>query len=478
MEVDYIKELFSEYKYRFTPITTNSFLTPEIFKDIDRLVVCFSTNVIAFEIVRNFCIIVKPKIIIALSDEGGDREQYLELSKYTKLYLTQYNNYEKQYSNIKTIPLGYASGMMKNFRGSLVASSKRPILLSFIGDINKNTRSENLNFIEENWIKPYVKNNISPDEMRDIYMSSVFVPNLRGWITQDCFRLYESTICGCIPVIVGNANELRKTFSYVDVIPPWIFANTWQEAIEKCKILYSDKEKLNCRQASILQWWRYVLFSIQSTIRFTLENYHFYSQEGQDKFLLSLDFIKQKKNGVFIDIGANDGVTFSNTKLLEDIGWNGVCIEPLPETFEKLRQNRRCEVYNVAITDKEGEIEFQQIIGQSEMLSGILENYDERHTKRIEREIGEHGGQRHIIKVKGVPFSKLIDKENIDYVSIDVEGSEMNVLKSIDFTKHNITLFSIENNYNTEEIPNFMKEKGYKKVAVVGHDWFFLKENI
>uniref|UniRef100_A0A6C0KR00 Methyltransferase FkbM domain-containing protein n=1 Tax=viral metagenome TaxID=1070528 RepID=A0A6C0KR00_9ZZZZ len=476
IEADYIKELFGEYKYRFTPVTTNSFLTPEIFKDINKLVVCFSTNVIAYEIIRNFCIVVKPKIIIALADEGGDRKHFNELAKYTMLYLSQYNNYEIEYPNMRTIPLGYAANMMKNFKGSLIPSSKRPILYSFVGNINKSKRSDILKTIEEAWVMPFVRNNISPEEMRDVYMSSVFVPNLRGWVTQDCFRLYESSICGCIPVVVGDAKELRKTFSYVNVLPPWIFANTWEEAIKKCKALYEDEEKLNEKQFSILKWWQYILSSIKFIIRHTLEDYHFYSQEGQDQFLINLDFIKYKNNGVFVDIGANDGVKFSNTKLLEDIGWDGVCVEPLPETFEKLRQNRKCDVFNVAISEKEGEIEFQQIIGEAEMLSGILDAFDERHTKRIEQEIKDHGGETRVIKVKSIPFSKLIDRKNIDYLSIDVEGAEMNVLRSIDFSKHNITLISIENNYETEEISNFMKEKGYTRVAVIGHDWFFFHE--
>jgi FkbM family methyltransferase len=476
VEVDFIKELFNEYKYRFTPITTNAFLTPEIFKDIPNLILCFSTNVVAFAIIRNFCIVVKPKIIISLSDEAGDREQYDELALHTKLLFRQYNHYESKYDNIRIIPLGYASGMMKNYKNNnLIPSSKRSILFSFVGDKNKSGREDSLKIIEDNWVMPFFKNNISVEEMRDFYMSSVFVPNLRGWISQECFRLYEATICGCIPVVVGDRDELLKTFFISDVIPPWIFAHTWEEAVCKCKELWNDKTKLDEKQLSILQWWKYTLFRIKFLIKCTIEEYHFYSQEGQDKFLMTLDCIKTKKDGYFVDIGANDGVKFSNTKLLEDIGWNGVCVEPLPETFEKLKVNRNCIVCNYAISQKEGEIDFQQIFGEVEMLSGIVDSYDERHVARIKTELELHGGERRIIKVKSVPFSKLIDRHNIDYLSIDVEGAEMEVLRSIDFSKHNITIISIENNYNSAYIPNFLSEKGYKCVSIIGHDWFFIK---
>ena len=61
----------------------------------------------------------------------------------------------------------------------------------------------------------------------------------------------------------------------------------------------------------------------------------YYSQDGQDKFLIE-ELFKDKKNGFYVDIGANDGVNLSNTKILEDIGWDGVCVEPLPQSFNEL----------------------------------------------------------------------------------------------------------------------------------------------
>lgn len=469
-EADYIRELFCDYVYRFTPIDTSSFMNPDIFRDIEHLVVCFSTNTIAYEIIRNFCLVTKPKIIIALGDEGGQRETYNQLSTCSKLLLRQHNYYAKK-ANVRTIPLGYSPGMMKNFKGTILPSSKRSILLSFVGDLEKSDRMENLKLISEHWITPFIQNGITPEKMRDVYLSSVFVPNFRGYISLDCFRLYEASLCGCIPVVVGDKNELFKTFSYMEILPPWIFATSWQEAIEKCKKLFEDKNELDKRQLSVLHWWKWAVTRIQTLIRFTIENYQFYSQEGQDQFLIH--FFKNK--GFFVDIGANDGVKFSNTKLLEDIGWDGVCVEPIKETFEKLKQNRKCNCFNVAVSQKEGKVQFQRILGEAEMLSGMFHTYDERHVKRIEKEIEQHGGEKQIISVMSIPFSNLIERENIDYVSIDVEGAEMEVLQSINFSKHNITLLSVENNYNSEDIPNFLKQKGYTLHTIIGHDWFFVK---
>lgn len=76
----------------------------------------------------------------------------------------------------------------------------------------------------------------------------------------------------------------------------------------------------------------------------------FWSQNGQGRFFINELFAGQKK-GVFIDVGANDGITFSNTYALEQIGWTGICIEPHPDIFLKLRGNRSCECICAAAVD-------------------------------------------------------------------------------------------------------------------------------
>jgi len=65
----------------------------------------------------------------------------------------------------------------------------------------------------------------------------------------------------------------------------------------------------------------------------------YFSQNGQDEFFLEELFVGQD-SGFFVDIGANDGVTFSNTYALERKGWRGLCVEPHPDVFEQLRRNR------------------------------------------------------------------------------------------------------------------------------------------
>jgi hypothetical protein len=67
----------------------------------------------------------------------------------------------------------------------------------------------------------------------------------------------------------------------------------------------------------------------------------FIGQELQDMYAYL--YFKGKKDGFFIDIGAYDGITISNTYALEKIGWKGICVEPVPEIYDRLIKNRKCE---------------------------------------------------------------------------------------------------------------------------------------
>ena len=109
----------------------------------------------------------------------------------------------------------------------------------------------------------------------------------------------------------------------------------------------------------------------------------YFSQSGQDKWIVEKLFAGKQK-GTFVDIGANDGITFSNTYFLEKMGWNGLAVEPIPSAYEKLVKNRKCITVNCCIAPKTGKERFRVITGYSEMLSGLIDEYDPRHLARIE----------------------------------------------------------------------------------------------
>lgn len=204
----------------------------------------------------------------------------------------------------------------------------------------------------------------------------------------------------------------------------------------------------------------------------------YYSQSGQDKYL-NKKLFRNKRNGFFLDIGANDGVTYSNTYFFEkELGWKGICIEPIPSVFEKLENNRKSININGCISDFEGEGVFYEVSGYAEMLSGLKSKYDSRHLNRIKNEIKEYGGSLKETTVKCFNLNKILEAHNvqkIDYCSIDIEGGELDVLRTIDFNKIHVRAISVENNYSDIHIYQLLTEKGFEKITNLGGDEIYIK---
>ncbi len=203
----------------------------------------------------------------------------------------------------------------------------------------------------------------------------------------------------------------------------------------------------------------------------------YFSQCGQDKWLIE-SCLPGLRGGVFVDIGAHDGVSFSNTCYLErQMGWTGVAVEPMPEIFARLNENRSCIKVNGCIAAQPGIAKFQQISGYAEMLSGLTAQYDPRHLARIRREVAAHGGQVQEITVQCYQLNALLAEQaitHVDYLNVDVEGAEYAILRSIDWTALDIRVCGIENNYRDYRIPAWMHRHGYTWVATLG-DEFYVK---
>jgi FkbM family methyltransferase len=206
----------------------------------------------------------------------------------------------------------------------------------------------------------------------------------------------------------------------------------------------------------------------------------FYSQDGQDIFLTQ-ELFKDRGNGVFVDIGAYDGITFSNTYYLEkNLGWSGFCFEPNPDVFQQLRKNRTCQCLSYAIADFTGNAAFMKIDGHSQMLSGLIDKYNFDHLARIEEELKEHGGQKNEIGIVCARLDEILDDygiQDIDYLNIDTEGAEFDILKTIDFEKRIYSVVSIENNYDDNRIAKYMNGKNFRLKAILKGDEFYLNKN-
>lgn len=202
-----------------------------------------------------------------------------------------------------------------------------------------------------------------------------------------------------------------------------------------------------------------------------------HSQYGQDLYVL--DLLKDHNNGTFIDIGANDGVTFSNSLLFEKLGWTGVCIEPHPIVFNKLKKERNCHLLNACISKEDGSVNFKVVEGHSNMLSGILEFMDQAHLLRIDKETKQDGGKTYTQEIESVSPKALLQKfsfERISFLSIDTEGCEMQILQTFDFKSTQVDVISIENGSRTDEIFRYLSASGYTLEVCVGCDEIYVRD--
>tara|TARA_Y100000389_G_C17418738_1_gene495344 strand:+ start:515 stop:1249 length:735 start_codon:yes stop_codon:yes gene_type:complete len=179
-----------------------------------------------------------------------------------------------------------------------------------------------------------------------------------------------------------------------------------------------------------------------------------YSQVGQD--INIIDYFKKKENGYFIDIGATNGIDINNTYLLEKkYGWNGICIEPQRSYWNDLIKNRNCHTDNSLLYSQKG-IEFD--FSEADTLGGITQHIDKHFEAKNSNQV----------KMITNTLNNILDKYNapttIDYMSLDTEGSELEILKGLDMDKYKIRYINIEHNYvepRRTDIRKLLESKGY-----------------
>lgn len=222
-----------------------------------------------------------------------------------------------------------------------------------------------------------------------------------------------------------------------------------------------------------------------------LELFPYYGRHGQDKYLHE-EIFGNKKNGLFVDVGAYDGIESSNTLFFEEsLGWDGICVEPLPKAFSRLMLNRKCLCINKCASNCQGKAEFMHVIpvkeirnhGQErvpnfEKLSGLTQFYSLEHKELIDRTLERVGGRKEVFEAECMPINDILSQlssAKIDLFSIDTEGSELHILKAIDFTRFDIQVIVLEVLYPSEELSRFMKKIGYTFLKKIGYDWIYVK---
>lgn len=197
----------------------------------------------------------------------------------------------------------------------------------------------------------------------------------------------------------------------------------------------------------------------------------YYSQYGEDKLL---NEIFNKNKGVCVEIGGYDGVTRSNTFFFEKLGWECLVIEPIPFFYDKIKENRICNALNVAVSNFKGETDFY-VAKDVEELSSIVPD--------VKRVTENYKSNLELIRVKTDTLNSIFNQFNyseVDFITIDVEGHEMEVLKGFDLEKFRPKILIIEDNSNAKEskIRNYLLSFGYKIFKRTGcNEWYTYDES-
>jgi FkbM family methyltransferase len=182
------------------------------------------------------------------------------------------------------------------------------------------------------------------------------------------------------------------------------------------------------------------------------------AQLKQDLFVLSeLGF---KRNGYFVEFGAASGVDLSNTYLLEkEFGWQGIVAEPARRWHPILRRNRSCHIETDCVwRESAATIVFNEV---NEGEYSAIDSYSSLDLHRDKRERGTK------YEVHTISLEDLLDKYKapkvIDYLSIDTEGSEFDILQVFNFEKYRVRIITCEHNYEERrlQVAELLAKHGY-----------------
>jgi FkbM family methyltransferase len=200
----------------------------------------------------------------------------------------------------------------------------------------------------------------------------------------------------------------------------------------------------------------------------------FFSQAGQDRIIDRL--LDGKRDGVFVDIGGYDGVTGSNSLFFEVFrGWSGIVVEPSPLQLRLAKDARQCPCLGYAVAGKSGQAEFMEVTSGYTQMSGFLNSYAPDLLQKV-RANPKH--EETIHSLSALTLQSVLEQHKlrkIDFLSLDVEGGEMDILADFPVEKFEIDVFSIENNAQSGDLPKLMKSKGYELVEFVGVDDIYRK---
>ena len=197
------------------------------------------------------------------------------------------------------------------------------------------------------------------------------------------------------------------------------------------------------------------------------------SQMGQD--LMVLYRLNKKRNGYFVEFGATDGKEKSNTYMLEaDFGWDGILCEPARKWHRQLAKNRHCKIDHRCVWS----------ISNEHLIFCETPN---REYSTIHSFLDANAHQKTAVRSYSIETISLNDllkyhqaPNHIDYLSIDTEGSELEILSTLDFNNYSFGVITVEHNFtpNRAQISRLLTSNGYKNIYPYlskYDDWYILE---
>lgn len=200
-----------------------------------------------------------------------------------------------------------------------------------------------------------------------------------------------------------------------------------------------------------------------------------HAQNREDVILSG--FFKNIENGFYIDIGANDPSEDSVTKLFYEKGWSGINVEPIPRLYKKLHAARpRDTNLNIGISDKADTMTFREY---SDMhgLSTFSKDVQSEYDKLSKKDAKYADFKEYTVPVK--TLAQLFEEQKvgtINFMKIDVEGYEYEVIKGNDWKRYRPQVVCIESNHIKKDWRPTLEKQGYKSVFFDGLNTYYVSD--
>lgn len=204
-------------------------------------------------------------------------------------------------------------------------------------------------------------------------------------------------------------------------------------------------------------------------INFKNKHINRFKNRPEGEQTLVREFFDNKSTGFYVDVGANHPTLESQTYHLEQLGWDGLMLEPLPDFFSILQTQRKGRAIQAACSSPENHLKKLKLLvagGHSTLNSSPIavgttsSNYIEVECKTLDSILEENGAPK-----------------NFDFISIDIEGHEMEMFKGFSLDKWQPRLILLEDHVTSHEKHNHLTTHGYQLLLRTGlNSWYVRKE--